>query len=134
MPHNGISVRENFLKAARRQQPAWVPLDFGMSKGAMRQFHEQAGQDADPCEYFKFDGAWLGNLFLLSLLFVPIIVVTHNRNEALSQWMLVGFSLSALGVLHVPYHRTESRALTQDYLPHLKMNAEVFAGRKKSDQ
>lgn len=46
-----------------------------------------------------FDGAWLGNLFLLSLLFVPIIVVTHNRNEALSQWMLVGFSLSALGVL-----------------------------------
>lgn len=60
MPHNGVSVRENFLKAARRQQPAWVPLDFGMSRGAMRQFHEQAGQDANPCEYFKFDGAWLG--------------------------------------------------------------------------
>lgn len=60
MPHNVISVRENFLKAARRQHPTWVPLDFGMSRGALRQFHEHAGKDADPCEYFKFDGAWLG--------------------------------------------------------------------------
>ena len=60
MPYNGISVRDNFLKAARRQQPAWVPLDFGMSRGALRQFHEHAGKDADPCAYFKFDGAWLG--------------------------------------------------------------------------
>lgn len=58
--HHEISVRENFLKAARRQQPAWVPLDFGMSRGALRQFHEQAGEDTDPGAYFKFDGAWLG--------------------------------------------------------------------------
>lgn len=55
-----LGVRENFLRAARRQGPQWVPLDFGMSRGAMRQFHQYAGADADLCAYFKFDGAWLG--------------------------------------------------------------------------
>lgn len=46
-----------------------------------------------------FDGGWLGNMFLLALLFVPVIVFTHNRNEALSQWLLIGFSVTALTVL-----------------------------------
>jgi alginate O-acetyltransferase complex protein AlgI len=42
-----------------------------------------------------FDGRWLNRLFVLALLFVPIIVVTHQR-AALSQWLLIAFSVSAL--------------------------------------
>jgi len=43
-----MSVRENFLRAARRQSPQWIPLDFGLSRGALRQFHEQAGRMSTP--------------------------------------------------------------------------------------
>jgi uroporphyrinogen decarboxylase len=60
MSHNGISVRENFLKAARRQQPAWVPLDFGVSPGAMKMFRQHLGMDVDIVRHFKFDGRWIG--------------------------------------------------------------------------
>ena len=45
-----------------------------------------------------FDGRWLSRLFVLSLLFVPLIVITHER-ERLSQWLMVGFSTTALAVL-----------------------------------
>ena len=45
-----------------------------------------------------FDAQWLSRLFLLALAFVPIIVLTHRR-EALSQWLLIGFSVSVLMVL-----------------------------------
>ena len=55
-----IGVRENFLRAARRQSPRWIPLDFGMSRGALRKFHKEIGEHISLNEYFKFDGAWLG--------------------------------------------------------------------------
>jgi uroporphyrinogen decarboxylase len=55
-----LGKRENLLQMARRQNPQWVPLDFGMSRGALRKFREHVGQDVDPSAYFKFDGAWLG--------------------------------------------------------------------------
>ncbi|MEZ5245850.1 MAG: MBOAT family O-acyltransferase [Acidimicrobiales bacterium] len=45
-----------------------------------------------------FDGRWLNRLFLLALAFVPIIVLTHRR-VALSQWLLIAFSVSALSAL-----------------------------------
>ena len=45
-----------------------------------------------------FDGRWLSRLFLLALAFVPIIVLTHER-VALSQWLLIGFSVTALSAL-----------------------------------
>ena len=45
-----------------------------------------------------FDGRWLNRLFLLALAFVPIIVLTHQR-VALSQWLLIGFSVTALAAL-----------------------------------
>ena len=45
-----------------------------------------------------FDGRWLNRLFLLALAFVPIIVLTHRR-VALSQWLLIGFSVAALAAL-----------------------------------
>ena len=45
-----------------------------------------------------FDGRWLNRLFLLALAFVPIIVLTHRR-VALSQWLLIGFSVTALATL-----------------------------------
>ncbi|MFA6290874.1 MAG: uroporphyrinogen decarboxylase family protein [Victivallales bacterium] len=57
---NEIGTRENFLSTARRQPSQWIPLDFGMSRGALRKFHEEAGAEITPSEYFKFDGAWLG--------------------------------------------------------------------------
>ena len=46
----------------------------------------------------SFDGRWLGRLFLLALAFVPIIVITHQR-VALSQWLLIAFSVTARAVL-----------------------------------
>lgn len=49
-----------------------------------------------------FSGNWLGRLFLLALLFVPVIVATHER-EALSQWLLIAFSASALAVLQLGF-------------------------------
>lgn len=45
-----------------------------------------------------FDGRWLNRLFLLALAFVPVIVLTHRR-VALSQWLLIGFSVTALAAL-----------------------------------
>lgn len=45
-----------------------------------------------------FDGKWLSRLFFLSLAFVPVIVLTHQR-ESLSQWLLIAFSTAVLMVL-----------------------------------
>lgn len=55
-----LTFRENFLRAARRQNPQWVPMDFGLTPGTMLKFRQHADADADPCEYFRFDGRWLG--------------------------------------------------------------------------
>ncbi|MFZ2655567.1 MAG: uroporphyrinogen decarboxylase family protein [Victivallales bacterium] len=54
-----MTTRDNFLRAARRKDPQWIPLDFGLSRGALKKFHEHAGEKADPSAYFKFDGAWV---------------------------------------------------------------------------
>lgn len=57
----GLTFRENFLCAARRQNPAWVPLDFALSGGFRRNvFEARVGKGVDHCEYFRFDGRWLG--------------------------------------------------------------------------
>lgn len=55
-----LTHRDNYLRAARRQEHEWIPLDFGMTPPALRNFHEHAGQEIDPIEYFKFDGRWMG--------------------------------------------------------------------------
>jgi uroporphyrinogen decarboxylase len=57
-----ITRRENFLKMARRQNPQWVPLDFGASVGWKKKFEEYLGKDnIDICEYFDYEGRWVGN-------------------------------------------------------------------------
>ena len=60
MANGAITYRENYLKAARRQNPAWIPFDAGMSAGFAKKFHAHAGPDADLCEYFNYDGRWIG--------------------------------------------------------------------------
>jgi uroporphyrinogen decarboxylase len=56
-----MTRRENFFRTVRREgTPDWLPLDFGMSKITTDIFRQHAGADADPCEYFNFDGRWLG--------------------------------------------------------------------------
>lgn len=45
-----------------------------------------------------FGSQWLNRLFILALAFVPVIMVTHRR-VALSQWLLIGFSVSLLALL-----------------------------------
>lgn len=55
-----MTPRENMLRAIRRQNPEWVPLDFGVSRGAMAMFREHLGAEVDFVEHFKFDGAWIG--------------------------------------------------------------------------
>lgn len=42
-----------------------------------------------------FSGRWLTRLFMLALVFVPVIMATHRR-EHVSQWLLVAFSTTAL--------------------------------------
>jgi uroporphyrinogen decarboxylase len=55
-----MTPRENYRRAVRRQHPEWVPLDFGISKGAMAMFREHLGADVDVVRHFKFDGRWIG--------------------------------------------------------------------------
>jgi uroporphyrinogen decarboxylase len=55
-----LTVRENFFRAARRQNPEWVPFDFGMSRGALKMFHAHVGDGVDPVSYFDFAGRWVG--------------------------------------------------------------------------
>ena len=55
-----LSYRENMIRAARRQNPEWITLDFGVSRGAMALFRQQLGADVDICKYFNYDGVWLG--------------------------------------------------------------------------
>lgn len=62
MSTNTLTMRENYLRAARRQNPAWIPFDAGLSAGFRKTFEKVAGKGADPCEYFNYDGRWLGPL------------------------------------------------------------------------
>jgi len=55
-----ITARENFLRIARRNNPQWMTLDFGVSPGAMVMFREHLGADLDTAKHFKFDGRWIG--------------------------------------------------------------------------
>jgi uroporphyrinogen decarboxylase len=55
-----MTRRENMLRAARRQPHPWITLDFGLSQETLRVFRARVGAQADPCEYFNFDGRWLG--------------------------------------------------------------------------
>ena len=55
-----MTPRENYLRAARRQTPAWIPLDFGISKGGMAMFRQHLGPDVNIVEHFKYDGRWIG--------------------------------------------------------------------------
>ena len=55
-----MTPRENFIRAARRRNPEWIPLDFGISKGGWAKFREHLGADVDVVEHFKFDGRWIG--------------------------------------------------------------------------
>ena len=54
-----LTMRKNYLRTARRTNPEWVPFDSGFSMGFMKTFRLHAGENADPCEYFNFDGRWL---------------------------------------------------------------------------
>ena len=49
-----------------------------------------------------FDGGWISRLFLVILLLTPVFWFVH-RWEALSQWMLIGFSFIALGALQFSF-------------------------------
>jgi uroporphyrinogen decarboxylase len=53
-------MRENYLLAARRQNPKWIPFDSGLSAGFRKTFYKYAGENADPCEFFNYDGRWIG--------------------------------------------------------------------------
>ena len=55
-----LTPRENLLRAARRQNPEWIPFDFLPSPGGMRMFREHLGQDVDTVRDFRFDGRWFG--------------------------------------------------------------------------
>ena len=55
-----IAPRDNYLRIARRDNPQWMTLDFGVSRGAMKMFREHLGADVDLCAHYKFDGAWVG--------------------------------------------------------------------------
>ena len=55
-----ITPRENFHRTVRKQNPQWIPLDFGISRGAMKMFREHLGADIDVVEHFKYDGRWIG--------------------------------------------------------------------------
>ncbi len=55
-----MTRRENMLRAARRQEHQWITLDFGMSPKALAAFHAMTGPEVNHCEYFNFDGQWLG--------------------------------------------------------------------------
>jgi uroporphyrinogen decarboxylase len=55
-----MTPRENTLRAARRQNPEWIPLDFGVSAGGMRTFRDHLGEDVDVAEEFQMDGRWIG--------------------------------------------------------------------------
>ncbi len=55
-----ISPRENLNRAVRRRNPEWIPMDFGVSKGAMAMFRKHLGADVNVPLYFKYDGRWIG--------------------------------------------------------------------------
>ena len=55
-----LSPRQNLIRAARRQNPAWIPMDFGVSRGAMAMFRQHLGDDVDVVRHFKYDGRWIG--------------------------------------------------------------------------
>jgi uroporphyrinogen decarboxylase len=55
-----MTPRENLIRAIRRTNPQWVPLDFGISAGAMPMFRRHLGPDVDVVRHFKFDGRWTG--------------------------------------------------------------------------
>ena len=55
-----MTPRENFNRAARRMNPEWIPLDFGISKGGRAMFRKHLGDDVDVVEHFKYDGRWIG--------------------------------------------------------------------------
>ena len=55
-----MTPRENMLRAARRQNPEWITLDFGISRETQKLFARHLGANVNYTEYFKFDGRWLG--------------------------------------------------------------------------
>jgi uroporphyrinogen decarboxylase len=55
-----LSVRENFFRAARRQEPEWIPFDFGFSRGALKTFEAHVGEGVNPVDYYDFAGRWVG--------------------------------------------------------------------------
>lgn len=55
-----MTPRENLLRAARRQNPDWIPLDFSASPGAMPMFRKHLGDAINLPEHFKFDARWVG--------------------------------------------------------------------------
>ncbi len=55
-----LSQRDNFIRAARRQNPEWIPLDFGVSAEARQMFAAHLGEGVDIGEHFKFDTKWIG--------------------------------------------------------------------------
>ena len=55
-----MTARENLLRAARRRNPQWIPLDFGVSIGGRKMFRDHLGDDVNILEYFKFDARWIG--------------------------------------------------------------------------
>lgn len=46
-----LTARENFLRVLRRDDPAWVPLDFNLSPALHEEFKRRTGQD-DPYAYY----------------------------------------------------------------------------------
>src|SRR5476651_838978 len=55
-----MTPRENYLRAARRQNPQWIPLDFAVSREARTMFQRELGANVDYISHFKFDCRWFG--------------------------------------------------------------------------
>ena len=53
-----MTPRENYLRAARRRNPEWIPLDFAVSREARKMFQRHLGADVDYIQHFKFDCRW----------------------------------------------------------------------------
>ena len=39
MNNSNLTMRQNYLLAARRRNPKWIPFDAGLGAGFMKTFH-----------------------------------------------------------------------------------------------
>ena len=56
-----LTPRENYLRAVRREEPAWVPFYLGFTPGALAKFRAATGRE-DCREFFQFPWQWISFL------------------------------------------------------------------------